>query len=173
MCARRWTGLAGLCALGLVLTACTRHLPIEKIYAENTQVIYAFDARFEGPAFGYVRGEAKQHCQTIALDQVPVLMGQTKTLNGISYAEFWCVSSSLEGIPPATLPNLSARQTRKTRLQTYRNGNLRGPNCHTKQIINGERATNPQNLAAGIGNLYGPNCHTNNSATRAQQTRKA
>ena len=113
MSARRWTGFAGLCALGLVLTACARQLPIEKIYAENTQVIYAFDARFEGPAFGYVRGEAKQHCQSIALDQVPVLMGQTKTLNGISYAEFWCVSSSLEGIPPAALPNLSARQTRK------------------------------------------------------------
>jgi len=105
--------LSGICSVFLLLAACAQSLPIQKIYSAGNQVIYAFDARFEGSAFGYVQGQAKQHCQGLTLDQIAVLVNQTKTLNGISYAEFWCLSPKIEGIPPRELPQLTEQQTRK------------------------------------------------------------
>lgn len=96
----------------LLVVGCTRPLPIQTVFAQNSDVVFAFDDRFTGPAFGYVRGKAKIHCQSISIDQAPLLMGQIKTLNGINYAEFRCMGQNVEGAQPTTLPQLSNAETR-------------------------------------------------------------
>ncbi|MEO0393663.1 MAG: hypothetical protein AAF213_10525 [Pseudomonadota bacterium] len=105
--------VAAIAIFGLVaMVGCTRPLPIQTVFAQDSDLVLAFDDRFTGPAFGYVRGKAKRHCQSISIDQAPLLMGQIKTLNGINYAEFRCLGQVVDGALPATLPQLSAAETR-------------------------------------------------------------
>jgi hypothetical protein len=107
--------LQGLAALSLLtLAACASDpLAIRKVMDEKRQLVFAFDSRFEGPAFGYVRGRALQECQRKALNDIAVLVNQTKTLNGVGFAEFWCIDRSVEGIPPASILPISAQQQQK------------------------------------------------------------
>ena len=95
------------------MAGCAKPLPIQTVYAQNSELVLAFDDRFTGPAFGYVRGKAKVHCQSISVDQSPLLMGQIKTLNGINYAEFRCIGQNVEGTLPPSLPQLSTLETRR------------------------------------------------------------
>lgn len=98
---------------GLALVGCTQQLAIEQVYEDRGRAIFAFDRQFEGPAFGFVRGAAKQYCQRLSLALEPYLMGQVYTLNGIGYAEFQCAGADISGIQPPTLPVLSRPETER------------------------------------------------------------
>ncbi len=109
---QQFCGIAAACMALAFVAGCRDPLPIQTVYAQNSDVVLAFDDRFTGPAFGYVRGKAKIHCQSISIDQSPLLMGQIKTLNGINYAEFRCMGQNVDGTLPPTLPQLSNAETR-------------------------------------------------------------
>ncbi|MBV6632553.1 MAG: hypothetical protein KI792_05910 [Alphaproteobacteria bacterium] len=105
---------AGLVVMaGIALAGCAQKLAIQQVHEDRGRAIFAFDKQFEGPAFGFVRGAAKQYCQSIALTLEPYLLGQVYTLNGIGYAEFQCAGANINGVQPPTLPLLSRPETER------------------------------------------------------------
>ncbi|MEM6902391.1 MAG: hypothetical protein AAF556_04045 [Pseudomonadota bacterium] len=102
-----------LLATVLGMGACTQKLAIERVFEDRGRAIFAFDPQFEGPAFGFVQGAAKQYCLSINLALEPYLLGQVYTLNGIGYAEFQCAGQNISGLQPRTLPELSQAETER------------------------------------------------------------
>lgn len=94
---------AMLAALSLLLGCSGSGLAIDKVYEQDNRLILSYSARLSGEGFGFVRGRAKLHCQQRDIDSEPVLVNVTPTLNGIAYAEFWCLNRTLDGVPAQRL----------------------------------------------------------------------